>query len=86
MTVSKSPSTTTGRDRTREVARVMDVPLIDLANLMPKDSAFYYDMVHHNNKGAAKLAGILFAKMCPILGERFDAFATAPCPQAGAEK
>lgn len=34
-------------------------PVIDLARLMPKNSAFYYDFIHFNNKGAEKVALLL---------------------------
>lgn len=33
--------------------------VIDLASLMPKNTAYFYDFIHYNKKGAAKLAQIL---------------------------
>ena len=47
-------------DVTREVGRDADVPVIDLARLMPKDSRYYYDFLHFTNEGAARVGDIVF--------------------------
>ncbi len=35
------------------------IPVIDLDSLMPKKSIYYYDFIHFNKKGAAKVAELL---------------------------
>jgi lysophospholipase L1-like esterase len=47
-------------DFMRETARSMDVPLYDLARLMPKSTEFFYDDVHFNTNGA-RVAGTQLA-------------------------
>jgi hypothetical protein len=44
-----------------------DVPVIDLAALMPKNSVYYYDFIHFTNVGAQKVADILFDNLTPII-------------------
>ena len=42
-------------------------PVIDLARLMPKNTALYYDFIHFNKAGAAKVASILTKELQPLL-------------------
>jgi lysophospholipase L1-like esterase len=44
---------------TKQVAAEKRVHCIDLASLMPKDTTYFYDMVHYTNAGAQKLANII---------------------------
>jgi lysophospholipase L1-like esterase len=44
---------------TRTVAAKNDIPLIDLATLMPKSSEYFYDLVHFTNAGSEKTAEII---------------------------
>lgn len=39
------------------------VTVIDLAKLMPKNTAYYYDFIHFNKQGAAKVAEIVSKEM-----------------------
>ena len=48
---------------TREISAEQGILLIDLAELMPKDSTYYYDFVHFSNAGAARVADIVFEKL-----------------------
>lgn len=43
----------------KTTARENNVPVIDLANLMPRDSKYYYDYIHFSKAGARKVANIL---------------------------
>jgi lysophospholipase L1-like esterase len=43
----------------RDVARELDVPLIDLAKLVPQDRRYIYDSVHLNNEGSLLVAKII---------------------------
>ena len=47
-------------DGTRRKAMEKNIPLIDLAHLLPKSSEYFYDVVHMTNKGAEKTAMILY--------------------------
>ena len=44
---------------TRKIANKENIPLIDLANLLPKNSKYYYDGMHFTNTGAEKISTIL---------------------------
>lgn len=67
-------------DVTRAVARNTGVPLVDLAREMPKDSTYFYDTIHFNNAGAAKVADILIRTLCPWLQGEFAENVSGPCP------
>jgi len=70
---------------TREVGRERDVPVIDLAHEMPKDPAYYYDLMHYTNAGAAKMADIIATRLTPVLARKFPGYylgGTAPLPAA----
>lgn len=54
-------------DAVRGLSAEKGIPVIDLARLMPKNSLYYYDMVHFTNQGAEKVSGILATAMTPIL-------------------
>ncbi len=54
-------------DITRDLAAKRNVPLIDLASLMPKDSLYYYDYVHFSRPGAEKVADILYRPVCKVV-------------------
>ena len=54
-------------DTTRKVANKESVTLIDLSRLMPKNSLYYYDLVHYSNKGAEVVGKILADEFCPII-------------------
>ena len=67
-------------EQTRQVARESAVPLIDLARLMPKNSAYFYDQIHFNGAGADMVAEILFQELCPWLIATYPERATGRCP------
>jgi lysophospholipase L1-like esterase len=53
-------------DEARKAAHVLDVPLVDLARLLPKDSRYYFDWVHYSNEGAQKVADLLSTQLLPV--------------------
>ena len=55
---------------TLSVGASRGVPVIDLANKLPKSSRYFYDLTHYNNAGAEKVASILYEELSPILLER----------------
>jgi len=54
---------------TTQVASELNVPLIDLANLMPKSSRYFYDLTHYNLAGAEQAANLIFQELSPRLHE-----------------
>ncbi|MFA5025581.1 MAG: hypothetical protein WC503_03690 [Candidatus Shapirobacteria bacterium] len=54
-------------DITREVASEFDVPLIDLANEMPKSTKYYYDYIHFTEEGTQKVGEIVTKNLIKIL-------------------
>jgi len=68
-------------DVTRSVGRRRGLTVVDLAREMPKSSRYYYDFFHFTNEGAEKVGDIIFASLCPVLGDKQPALAAAPCPR-----
>jgi len=54
-------------DTIREVGRKNGVLVIDLANDVPPDREHLYDMVHFNDAGSRYAAGIIAARLKPLL-------------------
>lgn len=52
---------------TMQVADANKVFCIDLATLMPKDTFYFYDMMHYTNEGAEKVAEIICNALTPHL-------------------
>ena len=46
-------------DQTREMCKEKNIPMIDLANTMPKNSIYYYDATHYTNEGAEMVARLI---------------------------
>jgi lysophospholipase L1-like esterase len=70
-------------DVTRQVGREQGVPVIDLAREMPKDSRYYFDLMHYTNAGAAKIADLIDAGLTPFLAKKFPQYYRGPItPQA----
>ncbi len=70
-------------DVTRQVGRAQGVLVIDLAREMPKDSRYYFDLMHYTNAGADKLADLIAAQLTPFLAQKFPQYyqgGTAPRP------
>ena len=57
-------------EATRNVAHEQDVFVIDLANLLPKDSKYFYDLAHYNNTGSETIGNIVGPKLCEFLTSR----------------
>jgi lysophospholipase L1-like esterase len=69
---------------TRAVGRERGVLVIDLAREMPKNSTYYYDLMHYTNTGAAKMADIVAAHLTPFLAEKFPEYYQGnPTPRPG---
>jgi len=54
-------------DETRKIAKDSNVYLIDLAKLLPKSYAYYYDIIHYDNNGCKKVGEIVSDQMTSYL-------------------
>ncbi len=61
-------------DVMRNLCKEKDVPCIDLAALMPKNSKYYYDKAHFSNEGADYLSSLLSEQLQPILQSHFPSY------------
>lgn len=52
---------------TKEVANEFNIPVIDLAQEMPKNTLYYYDYIHFTEKGTYKVGEILSKNLINIL-------------------
>jgi hypothetical protein len=66
-------------DVTRDLGRRHGVLVIDVARRMPKSSRLFYDFLHFTNEGAAEVARITAAELCPFLARAYPDQAGAPC-------
>lgn len=67
-------------DVTRNVGEKQRVFVVDLAREMEKDSAYFFDMVHHTNQGANRISEIVYKHLCPFLAEKYGQFQIQACP------
>ena len=56
-------------DITRQAAAAHDIPLIDLARMMPKDTKYYFDWVHYSLEGAEAVADVIGNDLIRILSK-----------------
>jgi hypothetical protein len=68
---------------TREVARSQGAGFVDLAQSMPRDSRYYYDLVHYTIQGAETVVDQSLPSICNILSERFPDKNISNCPSSG---
>lgn len=66
-------------DVTRNVAEEAGLPLIDLAQIMPKSTKYFYDIIHFTDAGAKIVASIVYDNLCPILRDNYRQFMNFPC-------
>lgn len=70
-------------DVLRRTGKEFDVPVIDLARQMEKQSSYYIDIMHFSVKGAERVGQLVAAGLCPWLAETFPARLDAEdCPKA----
>jgi lysophospholipase L1-like esterase len=63
----------------RQVAKSEKVYLIDLAGLMPKDSQYYFDLLHYTDAGARKIAELLASRFLPFLQHNYSSYNKIAC-------
>lgn len=59
---------------TKKVCKNFNVHVIDLANLMPRNSNYYYDEVHFTSAGAEKIAELVFNDLLKYLTINYKNF------------
>ncbi len=67
-------------DVTRQVGREHGLLVIDLAREMPKNSLYYYDLMHYTNAGAARVADIIDTHLAPYLAQKFPQYYKGDIP------
>lgn len=65
--------------KTIAVAARTGTTVIDLANLMPKNTKYYYDYIHHTEEGAAVIGELLYPKICEVIVKKFPEHSSSPC-------
>jgi lysophospholipase L1-like esterase len=60
-------------DVMRQVCAEKNIPVIDLAKLMPKNSLYYYDAAHFTNAGAEKVAEMVAPELKGIIAGSYKA-------------
>jgi len=58
-------------DVVRSIGAEKRLPVIDLARMMPKRSAYFYDMSHFTNQGAEEVANLVAGGLIPVLDSVF---------------
>lgn len=58
----------------RALGREKQIPVLDLAHELPKNSLYFYDASHFTNAGAEKVASLLVNDLAPILERQFPAY------------
>jgi lysophospholipase L1-like esterase len=66
-------------DTMRQIAHREDVPLVDLAREMPKDTKYYADPMHFTDTGSALAARIVGVHLLPYLADHFPSFNRGAC-------
>lgn len=57
----------TFNDIIRDVAKTNEIPLIDLAKLVPQEKEYMYDTMHYNDDGSKFVANIISEKLIGII-------------------
>jgi lysophospholipase L1-like esterase len=61
-------------EMTKTIALSRNICFIDLANQLPKNSLYFYDVVHFTNEGSEKVSGIIYDCLKPYLQTQFHGF------------
>jgi lysophospholipase L1-like esterase len=54
-------------DQLRALAKRKNVMLIDAAEKLPKNPAYFYDQIHYNEAGSRAMAALMASELIPIL-------------------
>jgi len=59
---------------TRRLAKEYNILCIDLANLLPRNSLYYFDFVHQTNQGAQKITELITPQLTAYLTSEFPGY------------
>lgn len=65
-------------DIVRRLGREENFTVIDLARKMPKNSIYFYDLMHYTNTGAALVADLVYQQLRIYLAGEFPSFVQGP--------
>ena len=54
---------------TRDIAKTNEIPLIDLAILVPQEKEYMYDTFHYNDNGSKFVSKIIAEKLINIMSD-----------------
>jgi lysophospholipase L1-like esterase len=74
----------TYNDTMRDVAESEHVHLIDLAHMMPKDTKYYWDMIHYTDAGSKEVAHLITIGILPYLAQKFPSYRKSTCEMGSA--
>jgi hypothetical protein len=66
-------------DTMRDVAESEHVHLIDLAHMMPKDTKYYWDIIHYTDAGSKEVAHLVTIGILPYLAQKFPSYRKSTC-------
>jgi len=61
-------------DVTKKICTEKNIPVIDLAHLMPKNSIYFYDQSHFTNVGAEKVAELISEQLKFVFDKNFPGY------------
>ncbi|OGR56383.1 MAG: hypothetical protein A3I11_04235 [Elusimicrobia bacterium RIFCSPLOWO2_02_FULL_39_32] len=61
-------------DITREIGKKENLLVIDIAHELESNPNYYYDLMHHTNEGAKKVAQIIYKKLVPFVLKKYPEF------------
>jgi lysophospholipase L1-like esterase len=67
-------------DVIREVGKQEGVLVIDVAQELPQNSRYYYDLMHYTQEGSARMAEIIHTRLGPWLVRKFPNFCSRAVP------
>lgn len=56
-------------DIVRDIAKINEIPLIDLATLVPQDKEYMYDVMHYNDNGSKFVSKIIAEKLIDFMSD-----------------
>ena len=61
-------------DVLKQLSVEYNIPCIDLASMLPKNSRYYFDFVHYTNDGTQKIAELISPQISSCLSEKFPEY------------
>ena len=61
-------------DVLKQLSVEYNIPCIDLASMLPKNSRYYFDFVHYTNDGTQKIAELISPQISSCLSKKFPEY------------